>query len=70
MGRERGMALFSGIMARFSKEIGKMGQKMGSEYGDLPRVIRTKANGLITDSMALAVLNTKIVPILENMKIS
>jgi hypothetical protein len=39
------MELFNGTMVRFSKENGKMAQKMVLEPGNLLKVIFMKANG-------------------------
>ena len=48
---EKAMALFSGIMDKFSKDNGKMEQKMASEYGDPQGEIFIKETGCSIDSM-------------------
>lgn len=43
---------------------------MDLEYGDLQRVTITKGNGFKIDNMVKAYLNTGLVPIKVNLKIS
>lgn len=70
MAKGKGMVYFGGIMDKSLKENGKMVWKMDLEYGDLQRVTITKGNGFKIDNMVKAYLNTGLVPIKVNLKIS
>lgn len=70
MAYAQAMELLFGTTEKFLKATGKMGKRMGLEYGDPPTAISTKANGLRIGNTGTESFKLEGVHIQESLKIS
>jgi hypothetical protein len=70
MEKDKDMGLSNGIMVKNFKGIGKKDLKMGLEFGDLPKEIGIKENGIIISGKDKGFITTVIVYIRVHSTIS